>query len=484
MDGTVPATTEHKPQTEPHLKGNLGFLSLFFSVMAFNAPMVVVIGIIPIMVATGSGIGTPFSFIAAGIVLACFALGFTRMARIMPKPGGFYSMIAAGLGRSVGLGSGFVALLGYFCVSAGSFPFAGTVLNELVHGNLHGPDLPWYVWGAVFWLGTAVLGYLKVELSAKVLAVFLFCEVAIVVIYNIAVFAQGGAGHAGISMAPLAPQHWFDGSFSIGLLLALGMYGGFEVTVLFREEVRDPDRNIPRATYGVIAIAVVIYAVSSLSFVNAVGIDKAVDAATADSTGAMTNSLVAFGGHLFSDLANTMVNTSTFAVILAAHNITARYLFNLSADKIFPRKLSHVHQRHGSPHVASVTISIAALIVNLVAVATGVGAISFYSAMLGITSFVVLAVIFVSSLAIPVYMRRHGRQFTVWSRIFFPVLAIVGLGVGVTLVVINFPLLVGGSSVLAGCLLAFIGGLFVLGIVMARVYRRTRPETYARIGRQ
>ncbi|TCC32644.1 APC family permease [Kribbella capetownensis] len=123
------------------------------------------------------------------------------MARITPKPGGLYSMTPAGLGRSMGLGSGFVALLRYFCVHAGSFSFGGVVLGDLVHNNLHGPDLPWYVWRAVFWLGTAVLGYLKVELSAKVLTVFLLCELAIVICYNVFEFVKGGADHTGISMS-------------------------------------------------------------------------------------------------------------------------------------------------------------------------------------------------------------------------------------------------------------------------------------------
>ncbi len=485
MGKSVRVATEQKPQDAPRLKGSLGFPALFFSVMAYNAPLVVVIGAIPIMVAGGAGIGTPFSFIAAGAVLACFAVGFTRMAKTMPKPGGFYSMITAGLGRSVGLGAGFMALLGYFCAYGGGFAFGGVVLGELVHNTLHGPDLPWYVWGAVYWVGTAVLGYLKVELSAKVLTVFLFCEVVLVLGYNLFVLIKGGAGHAGISMAPLAPQHWFDGSFSLGLLFALGMFGGFEVTVLFREEVRDPDRNIPRATYGVIAVAVVIYALSSLSYLNSFGVDNAVAAATADPTGSMTSSLAAFGGHLLSDLATVMVNTSTFAVLLAAHNITARYLFNLSADKIFPGKLSSVHRRHGSPHIASITTSAAALVVNLVVIATGVGAITFYTAMIGITSFVILAVIFTAGLAILVCLNRHASQrYTAWSRLVFPVLAILGLGAGLTLAAVNFPLLVGGSWGLGLSLLALIFGLFALGIVLARVYRRVKPEIYAKLGRQ
>lgn len=484
MDTSHQITTQRAPQAEPHLTGKMGSLELFFSVMAYNAPMVVVIGIIPIMVATGSGLGTPISFVVAGLILGCFAVGFTRMSKLMPKPGGFYSMITAGLGREVGLGSGFIALLGYFCVYAGTPPFGGIVLGELVHNTLGGPDLPWWVWGSLFWAGAAVLGYFNIELSAKFLTIFLFLEIIVIVAYDFVVFVNGGAGHAGISLAPILPTHWFDGSFSSGLLLALGMYGGFEVTVLFREEVRNPNRVIPRVTFAVIAVAMTIYAVSSLGFINALGIDKAVELATADPTGSMSGTLVDFGGTVLSDVATILVNTSTFAVILAGHNITARYLFNLSADKIFPRKLSTVHRRHGSPHLASMATSGAGLVLNLTVAIIGLGAVEVYTAMLGITSFVILAVIFVASTAVPLYLRRHGAGHTVWSRVVFPILGIAGLGTGLVLAALDFTALVGGSSVLAAALMTLIVGLFVLGIVMAVVYRKTKPDTYSKIGRQ
>jgi amino acid transporter len=139
--------------------------------------------------------------------------------------------------------------------------------------------------------------------------------------------------------------------------LAIGMYGGFEVTVLFREEVGDPVRIIPRARFAVIAIAMTIYALPSLMFANSLCINKVVGLAQADPTGAMNTSIETFGGTLLFDLATVMVITSTFAVILAAHNIAARYVFNLSADKVLPTTMSAVHKRHGSPHVASVATS-------------------------------------------------------------------------------------------------------------------------------
>ncbi|MDQ0867769.1 amino acid transporter [Arthrobacter sp. V1I9] len=485
METTIPTATERPPQSKPHLKGNMGFFQLIFSVMAYNAPMVVVIGVIPIMVMEGAGLGTPLSFIGAGLILALFSVGFTRMARVLPNPGGFYALITAGLGRAVGLGSGFVALLAYFGVYAGTFSFGGIVVSELVTNTLNGPELPWYVWGAAFWLASGVLGYLKVELSAKVLALFLFAEILIIVAYDLLVFVNGGADGSGISLEPLSPAHWFDGNFSLGLLLAIGMYGGFEVTVLFREEVRNPVRVIPRATFAVIAIAMTIYALSSLMFANSLGIDKVVGLAQADPTGAMNTSIESFGGSLLFELATVMVITSTFAVILAAHNITARYVFNLSADKILPKRMSSVHKRHGSPHVASVATSGAALVLNAVIAVLGVDPLAFYTAVLGMTSMIALLIIFICNVAVFLYMRRNGGQLaSTWATVVCPILAAVGLGIALVLAAINFPMLVGGSNEVAAALLTVIFGLFVLGVAAALVYRSRKPHIYSCIGRQ
>jgi amino acid transporter len=206
--------------------------------------------------------------------------------------------------------------------------------------------------------------------------------------------------------------------------------------------------------------------------------------ARADPTAAMTRSLEASGGRILAETATAVAITSTFAVVLAAHNITARYVYNLSADKILPSRLSGVHRRHGSPHAASLATSAAVLALGGVVVASHLTAINFYTAMLGITSFVISVVIFITSLAVPIYLHQHGRRHSVWSTKICPILAMLGLGLGMALAILNFPALVGGSTTLAIALMVLIVGLFLVGATLARVYRRVRPEIYVNIGRR
>jgi amino acid transporter len=457
--------------------------SLFFSVMAWNAPLVIVVGIIPVMFVVGTGVGTPFVFIVAGLIILSFAVGFTRMARVLPNPGAFYAYITAGLGRAIGLGAGLTALASYFCGYAGTFSFSGVVAGPLVHDTLHGPSAPWWIWALAFWAFVGVLGYLRIELSAKVLMAFLAAEVAVILIYNVAVMAKGGA--AGLSSAPLSPTHWFDGSFAIGLLFAIGMFSGFEITALFRDEVRDPHRTVPRATYGVVAFAMAFYALTAWVIINAVGIDDAVDSAAADSAGIVQATMGQFANAFLSDCVTVLVTTSTLAVILTGHNIVTRYVFNLSADGILPRALSAVHPRHGSPHRASVAASIAALLFNLPVVVAGVDPIDFYAAVLGILSFGFIFLLLLTDIAIPRYMSRHGRELhTTLATIVCPIIAGTGLVVCLVLGAQNLPLLIGGSRALADGLLVLFSGIFLGGVLLARWLRRARPDVYARIGRQ
>src|SRR6202035_5467350 len=67
----------------------------------------------PISVGFGNGIGTPAGLLFAAVVLVIFSVGYVAMARKKPTAGGFYSYISHGLGREIGMGTGFGSLLAY-----------------------------------------------------------------------------------------------------------------------------------------------------------------------------------------------------------------------------------------------------------------------------------------------------------------------------------------------------------------------------------
>jgi hypothetical protein len=125
------------------------------------------------------------------------------------------------------------------------------------------------------------------------------------------------------------------------------------------------------------------------------------------------------------------------------------------------------------------------LAVNIAAVLANVDPVAFYAAMLGMTSLVLIVILFICDGAILVYLHRHGRdQFSAFPRVFAPSVAAVELAICAYLAITNFNALTGGSQALSTALMVFLGVVFLGGILLAAVYERTKPPVYARIGRQ
>lgn len=476
-----PASTTVTPDNAK-LQGDVGMWQLVFTVMAFQAPIVAFIAYLPVAIGLGNGLGTPAAILAAGAVVAVFSVGLTVMAKHLPNPGGFYAYVTAGLGREAGMAASCIALVCYyFCVVA-LYALFGIGANSLVAGLFNGPDVVWWVWSLLAFGAIGVLGYFRLEVSAKVLTVFLACELVLVVAYDIAVIARHGLN--AFDPQPFSTDNIFSGSIALAFMMALGIFGGFEATLIFREEVRQPDRTIPRAIKVFVGLIAGLFALTGWLFINASG-GQAVVALVAGGTEATIGSTHDNLGALGADLATIMLVTSGFAALLAAHNIATRYVYNLGADGVIPRVVGRAHPRHGSPHIASITTSIAALVGVAPFAIAGTDPNLYYATTAGVFSYALLVLLFGASIAIPVYLLRHPEiGGSVWATRVCPAVAMVCLGVGFVLATKNFPFLIGGSQTKANWMLLGIYGLCAGGVVLALVYKRIRPGVYASIGRQ
>src|ERR1700704_3603628 len=91
----------------------VGLWGILFLTVTGAAPISAMLFNTPISVGFGNGVGTPAGFFFAAIVLTIFSVGYVAMARKKTTAGGFYSYISHGLGREIGMGTGFGSGLGY-----------------------------------------------------------------------------------------------------------------------------------------------------------------------------------------------------------------------------------------------------------------------------------------------------------------------------------------------------------------------------------
>ncbi|MGV9802191.1 APC family permease [Mycobacterium sp. NPDC003449] len=448
------------------LQGELGPVGVVFMVVAAAAPLTVIGGNMPLAMGLGNGPGAPVGFLIAALVLLVFSVGFVAMTPYVPEAGAFFSYVTLGLGGRMGSGVAAVALIAYTAIQVGIYGYIGWAIGDTVR-FYGGPQIPWAVYSFAVLVIVALLGYRHIELSAKVLGVALAAEIGIVILLDLVIVADPGP--AGLTLTSFAPGVFTDGVLGIAVLFALTGFIGFEATAVFRDEARDPERTIPRATYAAVLIIGGFYALTCWAFVVAIGPDQVADVAqhTLDGDANMLLDTTDDNlGRVGRDVVNVLLLTSLFACVLSFHNVIARYQFALARKGLLPRGLSGVHPRHGSPALSSaVQTGTAAVIVAILA---GLGVdplVGVFGSMAGVATVGMVILMLTTSAAVLVYFARHGEHARgrPWQTRIAPALACLGLLASLWLVLTNFTLVTGGSATLSTILAAVPFAGFVIG---------------------
>ncbi|UVS79180.1 APC family permease [Actinokineospora sp. UTMC 2448] len=450
---SIPTTRDsHEPTAEPaprsRLAGRLGTGGIVFMVIAAAAPLTVIGGNVPLAIGSGNGAGAPVGFVIAALVLLVFSVGFVTMTPHVRDAGAFYSYVTHGLGGRPGMGTAYVALVAYTAIQVGMYGYFGWAVGDLVT-HYGGPSIPWWVFAVAGLVVVGLFGYRHIELSSKVLGVALVLEIAVVVALDVAIIGTGGAD--GISGASFTPEAVASGPLGIAVLFALTGFIGFEATAVFRDEARDPERTIPRATYLAVLIIGVFYAVSCWSLIEGIGASRAGEVANeALSSGGnmLLDSAGTYLGTVLRDVMQVLLCTSVFACVLSFHNVIARYQFALASNGSFPAPLARVHPRHGSPAFSSVVQTGTALVLVLVFTLVGLDPlVGVFGSMAGVATVGMVLLMLLTSVAVVAFFLRapEARAGRTWTTVVAPVLAVVGLLVSLWLVVSNFTLVTGGS---------------------------------------
>jgi amino acid transporter len=464
---TTPAEFLGDPPTDSprKLRGNLGVASIVFMVVAAAAPLGVIGGVVPLGIASGNGAGFPATFIVSTVILLFFSVGFTAMTPHVEEAGAFFSYVRKSLGFPTGIGIAFVAVVSYLAIEAGVYGLLGPAGASIVE-LFGGPSVPWWLFAAIAFVVTTYLGYRNINLSSRVLAVLLTAEIAIVAILDFVIVVQGGGEH-GLSTGIVNPHAILSGSLGIGLLFAIISYVGFEATAIFRDEARTPDRTIPRATYVSLVLIGVFYAVTSWALISGWGDQEAVTKATDSGSTFLGDTAQRYIGTFGADVITVLYFTSLFACILSFHNVVSRYLFALSQRDVLPASLSRPHDKHGSPHLASLWISgVVAVSVILAVVFALDPAAQFYTWFAGATTVGIVVLLIATSVAVLAYFRNDRRGYSQWRVRVAPSLGLIGLVGSLVLILINLKDLVGGSGVLAWVIVGLLVAAFALGALI------------------
>lgn len=426
-----------------HLRGNLGTASIVLMVVAAAAPLSTVGGNVPIGLTLAQNVGMPVAFLVAGVIFLLFAASFVAMSKYVRDAGAFYAYIEKGIGHLAGGGAAALALPAYMATLIGVAAYDGVILASLIEA-FGGPNVPWWLLTGIVLVIIAWLGYRDIELSAKILGIFLVSEVAILVVLDLVIVLRGG--ESGITGDSFAPEG-LAGGVGIALLYALWGFVGVEATAVFRDEARNPDTTVPRATYWAVGIVATFYAFSSWALIEGNGGKAAVKVAEANPDNFMVGTAKKYLGVVGQDLTNLLWFVSVFACALAFHNIASRYLFVLGRTRAIPKRFGDVNPRFGAPSNASIAVSILTIVILAVLALLGLDPVVDIFGPLGGLGILWLAILWLlTSVAVTIFFARMGGRPGV---LVVASLSVITLLAALFLIVRNLTMVVGGSTTLA-----------------------------------
>lgn len=484
VDKGRPVSQETHVQDKNRLRKNsLGVGAITFLVVSAAAPLTAVAGGVPLGMLLGNGPGLPAAFLLVTLLLLVFAVGYIAMSRHVTNAGAFYAYTARGLGGVSGGAAAIIAIISYNCMQIGVFGMFGAATSSLFAG--WGLSLPWWLWCYIGIAVVAVLGYRRVDFSAKILMVLVVLEYLVVMVIDVAILAKGG--DSGLSLSPFSVASFLSGSPAIGILFCFAAFIGFEATTIFSEEAKIPEKTVPRATYISVLVIGIFYMLTSWLMVDGAGPAKLVPAlkGLADPTTFLFGLATRYVGGPLSQIMSVLFVTSLFAGVTAFHNGVSRYMYVAGREKLLPTTIGVTHPKFQSPHVASVVQTIlATLVVSLFAVLKLDPVLALFSWLTNVGTLGIIILMTLTSVSVLAFFAANpGLEPSPWKAKILPFVATIGLIVVVYEIVINFNGLSGASGLLGWFLASIVLIAAVLGAILAITLKSRDPVVFRALGR-
>ncbi|MFF1276858.1 APC family permease [Streptomyces marokkonensis] len=486
---TADGISTFKGQERALRADRLGTGGLLLSVLAATAPLMVVAGVMPTTFAVMGIVGQPLLFVVLGIVLVLFSLGYAEMSRHVHNAGAFYAYISRGLGGTAGAGAALVALVAYNSLQVGIYGIFGFEVSGLLatYADL---EVAWWIPSLVAVLAVGALGWLKIDVNARVLGVLLVVEVLLVVVFDIAAVAD--PGKEGLSLHAFNPDTLTGAGVGTALCFCIAAFLGFEQAPVYAEETSRPHVLVPRVMFLAVTGVAVFFAISSWALTVATGPSGIVATSQEQSAGLLFFLTEDRLGSTFTDVLHILFVTGMFAAMLSFHNVVARYAFAMGREGLLPAAFGRTTGTSGAPGTGSLLqTGIAAVLVLAFALTDDKPAgdptapvlrLFTWGGNIGALGVIVLMAI--ASLSVVVFFVRRGAAGAQAWRLVTSALAGIALVVIAGYTVKDFDVLVGAGpdSSLSWILPGVIALALVVGLVQGAVLRSRAPRTHARIG--
>jgi basic amino acid/polyamine antiporter, APA family len=288
-------------------------------------------------------------WVVGGAVTLCGALSLGELAAALPETGGLYAYLREGWGRMPAFLFGWSELV---LIRANALGGIAVVFGEYLLRSIGVDPIEHYIVARS--LSAAAIAFAAAanirgaQIGAFIVGVATWAKFAALAVLSLAAFALGssrGASLANLTTGTGAPVAL--GSMGLALVSILWAYDGWADLSFASGEVKDPQRNLPRAIiFGTIAI-IGIYATTNVAYLYVNPI-----ATVAGSRLVAADTMLALFGRAGVVLVSMFVMISSFSSLNGSMLASPRIFFAMADDGLFFDAIARVHPRYRTPHVA------------------------------------------------------------------------------------------------------------------------------------
>ncbi|HUE02305.1 MAG TPA: amino acid permease [Bryobacteraceae bacterium] len=281
-------------------------------------------------------------WIAAGVLSYFGALAYAELGAMMPETGGQYVYLREAFGPGCAFLSGWIFLL---AVVPGSMAFLAVSFSIYLR---HFVPLSPAAGGAVSAALLAVLtaaNYIGVKPGAWIQRIFTSLKIAgLLLLIGAAIVAPHAAGRPPVPSPPVSYH-----GIGLALTACLLAYNGWSYVSFVAGELKDPQRNLPRATtLGIVAV-IALYLGANIAYLNVLSVPEI---AATERVGA------AVAARTMGPAGATVLSVVVLLSIIGAINgnilTGARIPFAQARDGLFFARFGRVHPRFETPAFAIV----------------------------------------------------------------------------------------------------------------------------------
>lgn len=283
---------------------------------------------------------TVFSWCATAVGAMLLALVFAKLSTLFPKTGGPYVYCKEGFGSFIGFQVAYnywiYMWVGNAAIAVAFTGYLSTFFPALAHNNVHA----FFVTAGAVWFFTLV-NIIGVHLAGRfqlVLTILKF--VPLILIAIIGVFFVDGHN---LTYFNVSGKSNFS-ALSGGAMLTLWAFLGMESASIPADDVKDPEKTIPRATIMGTALTAVVYILSTIAIMGVIPMPQLQES---------TAPFADLAGKIFGDWGMYVMGAA--AVISCAGALNGWILLQgqiplaAAKDQLFPKRFEKVSQKGRSP---------------------------------------------------------------------------------------------------------------------------------------